>query len=216
LNAPDLISWNIDKSYLLELAGKRIDIVPSLISDDFDEIMASDLWRREIVIKPSISAGARNTGLFSSDDKRARDLAKTIISSGKKVILQPEVSSVKAFGENAIFFFDGQFSHSVNKKITRARSGGFTPETYKESLTPAKVSQAEIELAQRTLLAIKEIATERKMSEDAKSPLYARFDIVAGESGPLLLEAELFEPSYFFNFAPGAVERFADALLRKL
>jgi O-ureido-D-serine cyclo-ligase len=43
--------------------------------------------------------------------------------------------------------------------------------------------------------------------------LYARVDLLRGEDGaPVLLELELTEPSLFFPYAQGSVERYVDTL----
>jgi hypothetical protein len=48
-------------------------------------------------------------------------------------------------------------------------------------------------------------------------PLYGRIDVIEDATfGPLLLEAELFEPSFFVEISPGAAERFADAVVGRL
>jgi hypothetical protein len=47
-------------------------------------------------------------------------------------------------------------------------------------------------------------------------PLYARLDLVETNEGPALLEAELFEPSYFVHTAPASEARFASAVLARL
>jgi hypothetical protein len=48
------------------------------------------------------------------------------------------------------------------------------------------------------------------------TPLYARVDLILNEQGePVVLELELIEPSLFFPFAAGSVERFAAAAVRR-
>ncbi len=46
--------------------------------------------------------------------------------------------------------------------------------------------------------------------------LYARVDVVTDDDGePVLMELELVEPSLFTDLAPGALERFADAVVAR-
>jgi hypothetical protein len=48
-------------------------------------------------------------------------------------------------------------------------------------------------------------------------PLYARVDVLRGDSGePAVLELELIEPSLFLDFAPGSAEALARALVRRV
>ncbi len=78
-------------------------------------------------------------------------------------------------------------------------------------------SEAEIELAWRCSRAVAEIAEERGWALGANTmPLYARYDVVTGTKGPMVIEAELFEPSYFVETAPGSVERVVDAMVRRV
>jgi hypothetical protein len=47
--------------------------------------------------------------------------------------------------------------------------------------------------------------------------LYARVDLVPGPDGtPVLLELELAEPSLFLRHAPGAAERFSQAIADRI
>lgn len=47
--------------------------------------------------------------------------------------------------------------------------------------------------------------------------LYARVDLIPDDEGrPVLLELELTEPSLFFGVAPGALDRFADAVVARV
>uniref|UniRef100_UPI003564BF10 ATP-grasp domain-containing protein n=1 Tax=Fodinibius sp. TaxID=1872440 RepID=UPI003564BF10 len=64
-NNLELVEWNIDKTYLRDLQQKGIEIVPSLWKDHFDrrdwESFFTGLSADEIIIKPTISAGAEDT-----------------------------------------------------------------------------------------------------------------------------------------------------------
>ena len=77
-----------------------------------------------MVVKPTVSAGSKNTGLFRRGDPAARALADEILGLGKTVMVQPAIASVAAVGETAMLYFDGQFSHSVTKGPLLAEGGG--------------------------------------------------------------------------------------------
>jgi len=50
-----------------------------------------------------------------------------------------------------------------------------------------------------------------------ESLLYARIDVVVLEDGTdVVLEVELAEPAFFLETDPGAADRFAEVLLRRL
>ena len=51
---------------------------------------------------------------------------------------------------------------------------------------------------------------------DGVHPLYCRVDLLPGPGGPAIIELELIEPSLFFGFAPGSMERYADEVAVRL
>ena len=61
------------------------------------------------------------------------------------------------------------------------------------------------------------VAELGKVFPDRSPLLYTRVDLIPDDEGsPVVLEVELAEPSLFFEHAPGAVERFADAVTARL
>jgi len=212
LNSPRLIRWNLDKKYLLELEARGVDIVPTSIYDSVQAI-TDELTntQAEVVIKPTVSVGSRNTGRYTPrHHKEALQLSSQILSLGKQVILQPCVENVSRNGEHSLIYFDGAFSHAIRKGPILADNGGYLGGAYTEDISPAKATPKEVMLADK---AIKALAS---MSQDSLAPLYARFDIVTDRGSPLLLEAELFEPSYFLATAESSAQRFALAVKSRL
>ena len=59
VNPAAVIEWNLDKTYLRQLEASEVPIIPTTW------VMPDDDWqppdRGEFVIKPSVSAGGRNT-----------------------------------------------------------------------------------------------------------------------------------------------------------
>jgi len=63
------------------------------------------------------------------------------------------------------------------------------------------------------------VAALPTLAPGADGPLlYTRVDLIPDDEGnPVVLELELTEPSFFFEFAPeGALDRFTDALVARL
>jgi hypothetical protein len=84
---------------------------------------------------------------------------------------------------------------------------------YKEEvMTAREPSAAELAVGQRVVDAIGSLIT------GVEQPLaYTRVDLIPDDEGnPVVLELELIEPSFFFAQAPGAVDRFADTILKRL
>jgi glutathione synthase/RimK-type ligase-like ATP-grasp enzyme len=219
LNAPALIRWNIDKRYLDDLSALDIAVVPSAFCTTPAEAQAAIavLAPGRVVVKPTVSAGSRDTGLFQADDPGARELAAHIIATGKTAMVQPAVEEVVTHGENALFFFNGDYAYACHKgPILRPGGGYLGGGAYTEQITRADPSAEEIELGRRAIAAIARIAERRGLGADAGQPLYARVDIASRQGAePQIIEVELFEPSYFVGVAPEAAGHFVEAVRKR-
>ncbi len=205
MNPPRLIEWNMDKRYLGELASEGVPVCASRYADDLDEVRAAieETDAQRVVIKPTVSAGSADTGLFERHDVAAVDLAVSILAAGKTVLVQPEIASVSTVGERSLLHFGGEFSHAIRKGPLLAVGGGLlTGDVYEETITLDVAPEDERAVADAALA-----AARRLTGSDA---LYARVDIARAEDGPVLMELELLEPSYFMEHAPQAVVRYAD------
>jgi hypothetical protein len=220
LNAPSLIRWNIDKVHLNDLvAVSDVPIVPTRFCSTMDEVRAaiSSHETDRVVVKPSVSAGSQNTGLFDSDDRAALALAEHILAIGKIVMVQPAIPSVQERGERALIYFDGRFSHAISKGPLLAVGGGLRGGSYVERIAAVTPTDDERAVGDQLIGAVRTVLLARGLSEFDALPLYARVDVVDDPStGPLVLEAELFEPSLFIDSDPDAVRRFVDAVSRRI
>jgi hypothetical protein len=220
LNAPDLIRWNIDKVYLRDLSEvSDVPLVPTEFCLTLDSVRAAidAVNSNRVVIKPSISAGSQNTGLFERHDPAALTLAEEILELGKTVMVQPAIPSVQEHGERALLYFDGQFSHAISKGPLLAVGGGLRGGAYVEEIAAVTPTPAERAVGDQLVAAVQTVLLNRGLSAFDALPLYARVDVVNDPStGPLVLEAELFEPSLFIDMNPDAVRRFVEAVLRRI
>lgn len=205
-NSSDVIEWNIDKRYLRELQQSGIPVVPTTWIEPGDLIRLPE--RGELVVKPVVSAGAKDTVRYVMPDHAAlaRDQIAGLLARKRPVMVQPYVSSVDEHGEIALVYVDGTFSHAVRKgAILREPLQQVTALFAAEELAPTDARPEERALGDAVMRAVQ-----------AREPvLYARVDIVRGaRDEPLVLEVELFEPSLFLAHGDGAVDRFADAIAR--
>ncbi|MHB8438024.1 MAG: ATP-grasp domain-containing protein [Acidimicrobiales bacterium] len=219
LNCPDLIAWNLDKHYIADLASAGVSCVPSVFCNSVDEYRAAltTLDVAEIVIKPAVSAGARDTGWFAAGAQGAADLVQIILDSHKTVIVQPSVPGVSDRGEVGVVFFDGEPSHAFTKGPLLARGGGLLGGRYNEQIGPTRPDGAVLAVAKAAMAAIPDLVRDRGCCCENPVPLYGRIDVVVGpEQGPMLLEAELFEPSYYCHVGRGSETRFARAVQKRI
>lgn len=213
LNEPALVAWNLDKRYLAQLEHLGVAVVPTTYRTTVDEV-ARDLSAfpdgAHVVLKPSVSAGARDTGLFRADDPGALELAARVVTGGGVVMVQPEVPELSAGREKALYLIDGELTHAIAKGALLAPGGGLLGGTYEEHPERVAVTPDEAAFAHRVLAAVDQ-------ATGLGAPLYARIDVVdSAEHGLVLLEAELFEPALNLHVAPEVTDVVAAAIARRL
>ena len=207
-NPPDVVRWNTDKHYLKTLAGGGVPIVPSFFLEPGDD-PANLPDHAEFVVKPSIGAGSRDAQRYVRAERDAAIAhAKRLLDEKRSVLVQPYLDLVDEYGETALMFFDGRFSHAIRKGPLLKRGEGPTRALFAaEHITERTPSAAEMAVAKQTLDAI----------IFAQPLLYARVDLLSDKNGaPCVLELELAEPSLFFAQGKGSAERFARAVLKRI
>ena len=206
-NALALVQWNIEKRYLRALESRGIAIVPSVWGRGGDargfRTLFETLQDREIVIKPVISGGAKDTFRLQAplSDVTLLHLADTF--DNRDWFAQGFLRSVITEGEYSLFYFGGRLSHAVQKV---PKPGDFrVQEEHGGDIRPAAISN---EL--RTL-------SDRVMAAITPAPLQARIDLVRLDDGTLaVMEVELIEPSLYLRTHPAAPANFVDAIERVL
>jgi len=203
-NAPDLVRWNLDKAYLIELGARGAPLPSSMAVDADASALLKALERlalTDAVIKPTVGAsgvGVERIARGHVADALARFRAAT---SARRVLLQEFVPEVAA-GELAGVFFGGAFSHGL-RRVPAA--GEFRVNSqFGGRMEAAALDAATIE------------AMSGVLSLLPSAPLYARIDGVAHRGRFVLMEVEVNEPGLGLHLAPGAGDRFAEALAGRL
>lgn len=203
-NSAAVVEWNTDKHYLTEMLVGGLPVVPTIFCPPGTRL---PLIEGEVVVKPTVSAGSKDTQRFRPDDERqAEQLLRFIHDSGRDVMVQPYVRSVDVRGETALLYFGRTFSHAIQKAPLLRRGVAPTNSLFApEVITPREPTARERAVADRVVAWLAE--------RFGGAPTYARVDLVEGPGGgPLVLEVELTEPSLFFGHAPGAAERLVAVL----
>ncbi|MFS0886061.1 ATP-grasp domain-containing protein [Aeromicrobium sp. 179-A 4D2 NHS] len=209
-NQPDLIAFNSDKAYLGALGVPTVPTTYVVPGADAPPL------RGEVVVKPTVSAGGRDTGRFDPDHHdEARELIARITGEGRVAMVQPYVEGVDARGETAVVFLDGELSHVLHKKPV-LRTQGTQP-----LLDPDDPSSEAAIMHDDDLVTAAEATPEfldlahaavAELSGRFGTPLYVRVDMVPGPSGPVVMELEAVEPCLYLDLVPGAAERLAAAV----
>ena len=209
-NPPEVIRWNSDKRYVADLEQAGLPVVPTHFVEPGDP--APDL-DGEIVVKPAVSAGARDTGRFGpATHDQARALIERLGAAGRTAMVQRYLPGVETRGETALVVLGGEPSHVLRKRAVlrpdeqapmRDDELGAAEVMYEDDLvTAGDATAAEHELAGRVVAHLGE--------RFGATPLYVRVDLVPGpEDGPVVLEVEAVEPNFYLHTAPEAADRFA-------
>lgn len=197
LNPAAILRWNTDKRYLREL---DVPVVPTEWIEPGTSIrLPAD---RPFVVKPAVSAGAKDTARYAPGDPAAVEHVRRLQAEGRVAMAQPYLEGLDVHGETGMIFIDRVFSHAIRKGAILRPDVEYVNGLFaKESIGRREPSPAERELAERTLARV------------TGELLYARVDVAPGPDGrPLLLELELTEPSLFFAQSDGAERRLARAI----
>lgn len=202
LNDSDLVRWNGDKRYLLELRERGVAIVPSQVAAGacLREVVAG-LDGAEIVIKPTNSATSLPTvrGTAGSEGlSRAMDELPDAVYLVQ--LFQPEI---QADGEWSLTFIDGEFSHAI---VRRAAGDNTVRQSLGGADEPTEPPAVALAGATAALAAL----------ETRMPPVYAHVDGIVTGSRFLVTELGLIEPNLHVSTSPAATTRLATAVAGRL
>jgi hypothetical protein len=210
-----VVRWNLDKTYLRDLAARGVETIPTIWFEDRAPAAAelaagvAALGASRAFLKPIVGASAVGALRFAAGELAAASDHLAAFRAPRGWMLQPYLPAVERIGEVSAIFLDGEYSHGV-RKIPVA--GDFrVQDDYGANDAREAFSRPDIE---RAAQAIDAAAAILGLAEPL---LYARADFLRdGEGRLLLVELELVEPSLFFRHAPEAARRLAAALLARL
>ena len=203
-NPAPVIRWNTDKRYLDALARAGVPVVETRWLDGPGWVLPAS---GEYVLKPVIGAGGVDSGRYDLSDPAHRRLAAELIgrvhAAGRAMMVQPYLPAVDTDGETALLYLGGAYSHAIRKgPLLTGPDYGVDGLYRPEDISPREATAAERAVGEAALAAV-----------PGADLLYARVDLIPDAAGrPLLVEFELTEPSLFLGYAPGAADRFADAI----
>ena len=121
INSQELVFWNVEKTYLMDLQTKGINIVSTVIVEkgsqqQLTEVADKHDWD-EIVIKPTISATARDTHrlTYEAFSQSSTQSMFDDLCADKTMMIQPFLSRVLEEGELSVIVIDGKVTHGVRK-----------------------------------------------------------------------------------------------------
>lgn len=212
LNSADIIRWNTNKEYIAEFMEAKIDVIPTTFvrgAEDLVLITNDGMLERDIVVKPTVSAGSNNTERHEESPVKAAAHLGALIDGGMVAMVQPYQRFIDERGETGMLYFNGKYSHSFRKGAILATGENIKNGLFvEEDISPRNASSQERALGETVMRYVKD-----KFGE---YPLYARVDVVRGSAGvPVLMELELTEPSLFLHVAHESPSHFASAVVAR-
>ncbi|WP_336921244.1 ATP-grasp domain-containing protein [Aquipuribacter sp. SD81] len=216
-NPAHVLEWNTDKTYLDELAAAGVPVVPSATLGPQQrarvdaEVAAALEGAGSVVVKPTVSAGSRDTRRHSAADGAVAHV-HALLDAGRTVLVQPYLDAVDTAGETGLVVLDGQVSHAFRKGQILHADAAATDGLYAvEDIRASGATPEQAALADRVTRWLAD------RFPGAAPLLYARVDTVPGPDGrPVLLELELTEPSLWLQARPEATATWAQAVARRL
>lgn len=202
-NPAELVKWNSDKHYLKEIAEAGFPVIASVFLEQGTQPdllpLFEQLNSKKLIIKPCISAGAKNTIVLAIDDV---DIQLAVVHQLLKTgdyIVQPFMDEIFE-GEWSYMFFNGVFSHAVLKV---PKKGDFRVQgAHGGSSSGQQPEQSHVKSAQALV------------NEFAKGALYARVDGIISNNELQLMELELIEPYLFLDTHPDGFLNYYNALMQ--
>ncbi|AMM51476.1 hypothetical protein TH61_10255 [Rufibacter sp. DG15C] len=202
LNPVDIVRWNTDKHYLLQIAETGLPVVPSALLKRGTDINLEELYTRfgtdKLIVKPTVSGGAKNTFIVAKNQAAAELPKIQELTATEDFLAQPFMPQIQEEGEWSFLFFGGKYSHTLLKS---AKSGDFRVQHFFGGTIHPQEAPAHL-LSQ----------AQKLVDQFAQGCLYARVDgVVVGEELQLM-ELELIEPFLFLHTNEHALENYYHAL----
>jgi glutathione synthase/RimK-type ligase-like ATP-grasp enzyme len=197
LNSAAIFAWNTNKTYLPQLAEVGVQVVPTVVVRERDDLPEAIKQYGSAVVKPTVGAGGRGVVVFHGVPE---DLESSGLEAGPWVV-QPLVESVRTEGESSVFVIDGRVVSQARK--VPAAGEIRVHEQYGGTTVAVDVTDEAADLARRTVEAAGALLGERFD--------YARVDQMRLSDGTLAVsELEVTEPGLYLEILPGNAAAFAD------
>ncbi|MFP4519130.1 MAG: RimK family alpha-L-glutamate ligase [Oceanicaulis sp.] len=207
-NPPHLVRWNIEKTYLRDLANAGAPSIATLWADAADDKTIKRAFEAlnadRIVVKPLVGGGAWRQALIG----RGEAIPPAHELPPGACLIQPFLPGVPEEGEYSFVFLGGAFSHALQKL---PKAGDYRVQSiFGAREVVHEPCDGELDLCRQVLQAAAAITGEADL-------LYARVDMVRGLDGGLaVMELEVIEPYLYPEQGPDMGAVFVKALKAKL
>ncbi len=207
INPVDIVRWNMDKKYLIELQNEGFDIIPTIFNfgetGSFENALSKG-WEK-MILKPMISAASYHTFVIDMYEKeRYENLIKEYYIDRPFMLQEfiPEIS-------------DGEIS-----TITLTVPSNKNKDDFSYSVTKIpKKGDYRVQFNYGGVYSIGEVdpiiknISEQITKRFGNRLLYQRLDGLWRNGKFLIMEIELIEPDLYLNLSNEALTRWVDNLL---
>jgi hypothetical protein len=198
-----VVRWNMQKTYLRDLAALGVPVVPPIWRDGLRVGELGALFEAtqsaEAVIKPVMSGNAQGAWRLDRASVKAHATEIEAYYAGRALMMQPFEPAIVGEGEFSLLYFNGEFSHGILKV---PKPGDFrVQEEHGSEIRSIAPEPALLAAGNAAIDAI------------GRRLLYARADLVRHGDEFRVMELELVEPALYLRMDPGAPDRFADAMV---
>ena len=199
-----VLAWNLDTSYLAELAEAGLPVVPTQF------VHPGDSWTPptgEFVLKPAISAGGRETARYGpGHDDEATEHMERLLGTERAMMVQPHLPGVEDPGEVSLVFLGSGFSHAVRKDPVLEAGAAVLERPWKRMVFLGWTQPSSEEM---TVALQVQAVLERRFGSLA----YSRVDLVSAvNEQPLVIEVEVIDSYLSLAMEPSAAGRLATSL----
>lgn len=206
INNKELLLWNSDKRYLIELENYGVPIIPTQIASASQlQSTLATMPAREVVIKPTISGTAWHTVRGIAGEAEFNQIVARLPLEFDYLV-QPYLPEVASHGEWSLLFFDGEYSHTV---IKRPKAGDYRVQSDYGGIAQAAEPDA-------ALIASAAHVLEAAAAIGHADVAYARIDGIISQGRFLLMELEMIEPFLHLGHRPDVSEHFAANVFKRL
>jgi predicted ATP-grasp superfamily ATP-dependent carboligase len=184
INDFNIIKWNINKKYLLDLEKKEINIVPSIITKNIHKNELKNLkYKTDFFIIKPIFGGSSKDVLYKNINE-----FEDIITFKYDMIIQPYIEGMMN-GEYSLIYYGLYFSHMIVKKLKNKND---------------KILKFNNRIVENVLNDNQYYDSLKLFSTNVLNnlnilPNYTRIDLIIDNGMIYLLELELVDPNLFYE-----------------
>ncbi|MCI1641543.1 MAG: glutathione synthetase [Actinomyces sp.] len=220
LNHADILRWNSDKHYMIDLAKRGLSVIPTTWLEPDQHLSKQQVHSRfpamgDFVVKPAVSSGVRDIGRYTANDTGQRQAAilqaMNLLSQGRAVMVQRYLEQIDVHGELSLVFFNGLVSHAVEKRAVLHPARVTDPRMHEAVVTAEHATEEQWRWGEEIRAVLHDYV--RSLLGRDEQFLFNRVDLVPdGRGSFLVMEVSMMDADLYLEATPEALGNFADAI----